>query len=202
MHDLPGVVGTGVGVVGTEKNKQKVMHFREGLLISLFPRLLSPHVINSKGKVTMLTQIMAENNKLCLANSPYKRKLHEGCVLRYSLQMIPSTQIPLFASLAFSYKSLKESTLNTLLGPEAIWLSSVVSTSSPIPKTNTAAPLLWRRDEALSSGVYAPWSFVCFPAVITKTGYKRGKEELPIWCKRFQRTAEIWRQWPTYQEGL
>ena len=142
MHDLPGVVGTGVGVVGTEKNKQKVMHFREGLLISLFPRFLSPHVINSKGKVTMLTQIIAKNNKLCLANSPYKRKLHEGCVLRYCLQMIPSTQIPLFASLAFSYKSLKESTLNTLLGPEAIWLSSVVSTSSPIPKTNTAAPLL------------------------------------------------------------
>lgn len=62
MHDLPGVVGTGVGVVGTEKNKQKGMHFREGLLISLFPPLLSPHVTNSKGKVTMLTQVMAENN--------------------------------------------------------------------------------------------------------------------------------------------
>ena len=43
MHDLPGVVGTGVGVVGTEKNKQKVLHVREGLLISLFLRLLSPH---------------------------------------------------------------------------------------------------------------------------------------------------------------
>ena len=43
MHDLPGVVSTGVGVVGTEKNKQKEMHFRKGLLISPFPRLLSPH---------------------------------------------------------------------------------------------------------------------------------------------------------------
>ena len=38
MHDLPGVVGTGVGIAGTEKNKQKVTHVREGLLISLFLR--------------------------------------------------------------------------------------------------------------------------------------------------------------------
>ena len=37
-HDLPGVVGTGVGIAGTEKNKQKVTHVREGLLISLFLR--------------------------------------------------------------------------------------------------------------------------------------------------------------------
>lgn len=39
MHDLPGVVGTGVDVVGTEKNKRKVMQFRERFLISLFPSL-------------------------------------------------------------------------------------------------------------------------------------------------------------------
>ena len=65
-------------------------------------------------------------------------------------------QMPLFASFAFSYKSLKESTLNTLLGPDAIWSSSVASTSLPIPNTNTAAPLLWSRDEASSRGVYAP----------------------------------------------
>ena len=39
MHDLPGVVGPGVDVVGTEKNKQKVMQFREGFLIRLFSSL-------------------------------------------------------------------------------------------------------------------------------------------------------------------
>jgi len=39
MHDLPGVVGACVDVVGTEKNKQKVVQFREGFLISLFPSL-------------------------------------------------------------------------------------------------------------------------------------------------------------------
>lgn len=39
MHELPGFVGTGVDVVGTEKNKHKVMQFREGVLISLFPSL-------------------------------------------------------------------------------------------------------------------------------------------------------------------
>lgn len=39
MHELPGVVGTSVDVVGTEKNRQKVMQFREEFLISLFPSL-------------------------------------------------------------------------------------------------------------------------------------------------------------------
>lgn len=39
MHELPGVVGTGEDVVGTEKNRQKVMQFREEFLISLFPSL-------------------------------------------------------------------------------------------------------------------------------------------------------------------
>ena len=39
MHELPCVVGTGVDVVGTEKNKQKVMQFREEFLISLFASL-------------------------------------------------------------------------------------------------------------------------------------------------------------------
>ena len=80
--------------------------------------------------------------------------------------------MPLFASLALLSKSLNESTVNTLLGPEAIWLSSELSTSFPIPTTNTAAPLLWTREEAISRGVYTPWSVVCFPVVITTTGYE------------------------------
>ena len=81
--------------------------------------------------------------------------------------------MPLFVSSALRSKSLKESTVNTFLGPEAIWLSSVPSTSSPIPKTNTAAPLLWSREDAISSGVYTPSSEVCFPVVITKTGCEK-----------------------------
>ena len=63
-------------------------------------------------------------------------------------RQIPSVQMPLFNSLALLSKSANESTVNTFLGPEAIWLSSEASTSFPIPNTNTAAPLLWRRDEA------------------------------------------------------
>ena len=56
MHDLPGVVGTGVGVVGTVKNRQKILHIREGLLISLFPRLLAMAMAtwNSRSDVAVL----------------------------------------------------------------------------------------------------------------------------------------------------
>ena len=85
--------------------------------------------------------------------------------------------MPLFASLALLYKSLNESTLNTLLGPEAIWLSSELSTFLPMPKTNTAAPFLWRREDAISRGVYTPWAVVCFPVVITRTGYQARKRD-------------------------
>ena len=113
---------------------------------------------------------------------------------RIPINTIPSTQMPLFASLALSYKSLKESTLNTLSGPEAIWLSSEVSTSFPIPKTNTAAPFCWRREEASSRGVYAPRSFVCFPAVITKTGYKTRTEPNQIRKDQFSESIKLKKQ--------
>ena len=83
---------------------------------------------------------------------------------------LPSIHMPLFASLALLFKSSNESTVNTLLGPDAIWLSSESSTSFPIPKTNTGDPFLWRREDAISRGVYTPSSAVCFPVVITKTG--------------------------------
>ena len=86
---------------------------------------------------------------------------------------IPSIQMPLFASSVFLYKSLKESTVKTLTGEEAISVSSEVSTSFPIPKTNTAAPFFWRRDDAISRGVYSPWSVVCLPVVMTRTGWKK-----------------------------
>ena len=88
---------------------------------------------------------------------------------------IPSIQMPLFASSVFLYKSLKESTVKTLTGEEAISVSSEVSTSFPIPKTNTAAPFFWRRDDAISRGVYSPWSVVCLPVVMTRTGWKKKK---------------------------
>jgi len=83
--------------------------------------------------------------------------------------------MPLLISLALLSKASNKSTVNTFLGPEAIWVSSDGSTSFPIPNTNTAAPLLWRRDEATSRGVYGPSSVVCLPVVITKTGYKARK---------------------------
>ena len=72
---------------------------------------------------------------------------------RIQLHTIPNIHMPLFVSLALLVKSLKESTVNTLLGSEAISVSCDVSTSLPIPKTNTAAPLLWRREDAISRGV-------------------------------------------------
>lgn len=89
------------------------------------------------------------------------------------IKNIPSIQMPLFASSVFLYKSLKESTVKTLPGEEAISVSSEVSTSFPIPKTNTAAPFFWRRDDAISRGVYSPWSVVCFPVVMTRTGWTK-----------------------------
>ena len=55
---------------------------------------------------------------------------------------LPNLQMPLFIELALLDKSPNESTVNTFLGPEAIWLSSEGSTPFPIPNTNTAAPLL------------------------------------------------------------
>ena len=70
-----------------------------------------------------------------------------------TLHTLPRTHIPLFTSLALLSKSAKESTVKTLLGLEAISLSSDVSTSSPIPKTNTAAPFLCNRADAISRGV-------------------------------------------------
>lgn len=84
--------------------------------------------------------------------------------------ILPNLHTPLLIVGTLSSKSSKESTLKTLLGLEAISFSSEVSTSSPIPNTNTAAPLLWRREEAISRGRYTPWSAVCFPVVITNTG--------------------------------
>ena len=48
-----------------------------------------------------------------------------------TLHTLPSTHIPLFTSFALLSKSTKESTVKTLLGPEAILLISNVSTSSP-----------------------------------------------------------------------
>ena len=66
---------------------------------------------------------------------------------------IPSIQIPLFASSALLNNSLNESTVNTLFGSEAIWFSSELSTSLPMPRTKTAAPLFWRREDAISRGV-------------------------------------------------
>ena len=96
---------------------------------------------------------------------------------------LPRIQMPLFASFSLLSNSLKESTVNTFLGPDAIWFSSDVSASFPIPKTKTAAPLLWSREEAISRGVYTPWSAVCLPAVMTKTGYKpKGKHNISITC--------------------
>ena len=82
--------------------------------------------------------------------------------------------MPLFASSAFLCKSLKESTVKILSGEEAISVSSEVSTSFPIPKTNTAAPLLWMREDAISRGVYNPRSAVCLPVVMTRTGCNGG----------------------------
>ena len=82
--------------------------------------------------------------------------------------------MPLFASSAFLCKSLKESTVKILSGEEAISVSSEESTSFPIPKTNTAAPLLWMREDAISRGVYNPWSAVCLPMVMTRTGCNGG----------------------------
>ena len=93
--------------------------------------------------------------------------------------------MPLFASSAFLCKSLKESTVKILSGEEAISVSSEVSTSFPIPKTNTAAPLLWMREDAISRGVYNPWSAVCLPVVMTSTGcnggIKKGHNETPYY---------------------
>lgn len=85
---------------------------------------------------------------------------------------IPKTHMPFLASLALVSKSSNDPTVKTLFGPEAICLSSEGSTSFPIPRTKTAAPLSWRREDAISRGVYTPSSAVCFPVVITKTGWK------------------------------
>ena len=84
--------------------------------------------------------------------------------------------MPFLAWLAFLSKSSNDSTVNTFFGPEAICLSSEGSTSFPIPRTKTAAPFFWRRLDAISRGVYTPWSAVCFPVVITKTGEKETKQ--------------------------
>lgn len=93
------------------------------------------------------------------------------CIISLQKQKIPPVQMPLLISWTLSFKSLKESTVNVLLGPEAIWLSSARSTLFPMPKTNTADPFVCRHAEAWSRGVKAPTSVVCFPAVMTKTGY-------------------------------
>lgn len=97
-------------------------------------------------------------------------------------------QKPSLKSLILSVKSSKESIVMTFSGLEAICSSSELSTLRPIPKANTAAPLFRRRDETSWSGVYGPLSVVCFPSVITKTGYRfKGRNE---WEKDWRRSEE------------
>lgn len=97
-------------------------------------------------------------------------------------------QKPSLKSLILSVKSSKESIVMTFSGLEAICSSSELSTLRPIPKANTAAPLFRRRDETSWSGVYGPLSVVCFPSVITKTGYRfKGRNE---WEKDWKRSEE------------
>ena len=86
-------------------------------------------------------------------------------------------QRPLFMSLTLLSKSSYESTVNTLSGAEAILSSSEETTSSPIPKENTGAPLLWSLEEATSRGMCTPWSVAFFPVVITSTGYRVTTEQ-------------------------
>lgn len=101
-------------------------------------------------------------------------------------------QKPSLKSLILSVKSSKESIVMTFSGLEAICSSSELSTLRPIPKANTAAPLFRRRDETSWSGVYGRLSVVCFPSVITKTGYRfKGRNEWEKdWRKEWRERKE------------
>ena len=49
MHDLPGVVGTGVGVVGTEKIKQILMLIKRRIFNLSFSKFASLHLCDAQG---------------------------------------------------------------------------------------------------------------------------------------------------------
>ncbi len=83
--------------------------------------------------------------------------------------------MPVLICRGLSGKSSYDLTVNTLAGEVAIFSSSDLSTLSPIPTTNTLAFLFRSREESSSRGVYGPWSVVCFPSVITITGYNAKK---------------------------
>ncbi len=79
--------------------------------------------------------------------------------------------MPVLICRALISNSSYDFTGNTLAGEVAIFSSSDLSTLSPIPTTNTLAFLFRSREERSSRGVYGPWFVVCFPSVITITGY-------------------------------
>ena len=83
--------------------------------------------------------------------------------------------MPVLICRGLSCSSSYDLTVNTFAGEEAIFPSSDWSTLLPIPTTNTLAFLFLSREERTSRGVYGPWSVVCFPSVITITGYNEEK---------------------------